>query len=148
MPVYFTMLRGLRGCYMPDDVSRYSVENFREFAACINAAAAMHDDMRSRGQMQFAWEHVKNGKPLEVCTHADKSGGYGIMISGCTAAEFFEEAGEIPPDQFPLAQEYMREGLQLVSQFVAMNLDDGIAKLAKWADEMRAEFPALTHTGE
>lgn len=144
MRVYFRILRGLRGCYMPDDSTCYWADTFRQFCDILKTEAATHD-LTPMGQTQFAWEHVKSGKALSVCTHADSSRSYGLQVSGATAAEFFEEAGEIPPDDIPAFIEAVKAGLEHVTPDGAVH---NVGALVAWVQELRAEYPALTHRAD
>lgn len=144
MRVYFRILRGLRGCYMPDDSRVFWADTFRQFCAILKAEAETHE-LTSLGQNQFAWEHVKTGGMLDVCTHADKRQGYGLMIGAASESDFFEEAGEIPPNQFGEFFERVREGFEHVTADGALH---NVGALVAWVQEMRAEYPALTHRPE
>lgn len=142
---YFRILRGLRGCYMPDDSTCYGAATFREFCDVLRAEAQAHD-LTPMGQTQFAWEHVKKADShLGVCTHADESRSYGITVHSATAAEFFEEAGEIPPDQFGAFVDSVREGLALVTPDGALH---NVGAVVEWIQNLRAEFPALMHRAD
>jgi hypothetical protein len=98
MTTYFTLMRGLRGCYMPDGVEICGVDTFRDFCRVIQDQISFFEngdgdsDLRSTGQMHFAWSHVKNFRNAcrEVCVATDKGGSYGLLVSPATEAEFRE----------------------------------------------------------
>ncbi len=89
-PTYFVMMRGLRGCYMPDDVAHYKADNYKEFCSLIRYEIEFNE-AKSTGQIPFAWKHLHNGDWREVCVATSRdSDGYGILVSRCTEQEFNE----------------------------------------------------------
>ena len=111
-PVFFCILRGLRGGYMPDDASHTAVRSFEEFCDVLESEVRQHDmawnidpDRTTQHGMidallRDAWDHVQHGS-LELCvaisTRRDVDGvrealdpSYGITVGGSSRSELLE----------------------------------------------------------
>lgn len=90
-PIYFCVLTGLRGCYMPDSVAHYGVRGFAHFADICRDHVR---EFRSLRAIRYAWEHVKAGRSLEICiAHAYKDEGgkaYGVTVGTSDARSLLE----------------------------------------------------------
>lgn len=114
-PVYFCIMRGLRGCYMPDDAAHEAARSFEQFDKSLryevdlyemawNVEAWREDDADHAEQVaaliREAWEHVQHGSH-ELCVAVDVRGdgegepwelneSYGITVGGSSLHEYRE----------------------------------------------------------
>lgn len=89
-PVFFCLMRGLRGGYMPDDVEHGAARTFEDFAAAVRDSVRFSDmawnldyaegaeinadnypdpdsdDARVVALLRHGWEHAQRGN-LELC---------------------------------------------------------------------------------
>lgn len=78
-PVFYCMLRGLRGCYMPDSVEHAGVRDFESFARDVRDTVESDDGLawnvnnpaepdaaEVTALIAEAWDHVRHGR-LELC---------------------------------------------------------------------------------
>lgn len=123
MRVYFCLMNGLRGCYMPDSVSHYYAESFEQFAEIVRDSVRMFehawnldyaddaaesdypdadsDDARVVELLRHCWEHAQRGS-LELCLAIGASWddgvelnpGYGLTVSQSSESEYQEAQEE------------------------------------------------------
>lgn len=109
-PVFYCVLRGLRGGYMPDDARHEAVRTFEQFAESIRYEVDFFelawncDDIDNETQidklLREAWEHVQHGA-LERCVATgarwdeegrdfERDSSYGLTVSGSCARDYAE----------------------------------------------------------
>lgn len=112
-PVYFTMLRGLRGCYMPDASCTAAVRSYAEFKRHLEFECDTfemlwntNDENEQSPELieaicQEAWRHVQKPGYLGLCiaigadydhesdtTRANES--YGITVHSATRGDYVD----------------------------------------------------------
>lgn len=94
-PVYACVMRGLRGCYMPDDSFYMQFDSYAEFTAFVRDEIRSFD-MVSSGQIRFAWNHLKKGNDWrEVCVAVDPmNSAWGISVSRASVSDYEEQLAE------------------------------------------------------
>jgi len=97
-PVYFCLMRGLRGGYMPDDVEHCEASTLDDFKASVRASVEFADmvwdypDEHADKDTMWAqlWEHAQSGK-LEMCVAvARDNDAYGLTLSGSCESDYLE----------------------------------------------------------
>jgi len=95
-PVFFCLMRSLRGCYMPDDVAHYAVRSFEEFRRIVR------DEVKFAGLVWYypdeyadlpamwseLWNHAQHGS-LELCVAIEEdNNSYGLTVSQSCARDY------------------------------------------------------------
>jgi hypothetical protein len=99
---YFTMMRGLRGCYMPDDVWVIKVTSQKQLLQYVmeelEAMSAPVGKGEARTYVKECWRrHRTLTLPLVLPTDAEKT--YGIHLSHATRGEWEEFINEGDEDE-------------------------------------------------
>jgi hypothetical protein len=90
--IYFTMTRGLRGCYMPDDCYIVETKDIDTFKKWVKSECEVMDmEASDEETLEFAFHHIQHGDWKEVCVATDESGGYGIMVSGADENDYLAQ---------------------------------------------------------
>lgn len=94
-PVFFCVMHGMRGVYMPDEVTHYAARTFKQFAKILNDETSLNEDYKSQSQTRFAWRYIRDARNWrEVCTHATRDGSYGLLVSRSTAGDYLTHQRE------------------------------------------------------
>jgi hypothetical protein len=89
-------MRGLRGCYMPDDVAHYAVRSFEEFRRIVRDEVKFADlvwdypDEFADTQAMWSelWDHAQRGS-LELCVAIEEdNNSYGLTVSTSCARDY------------------------------------------------------------
>lgn len=95
-PVYFRIMHGLRGCYMPDTNEQYCVSSLREMASIIRDELEFFDAPKHRFRdvgIRKIWAFIRHARSAsQVYILIPTTGGCALEVVGMTAAEYEEEA--------------------------------------------------------
>lgn len=104
--VYVAVMKGLRGCYLPDDSHIYAFKNFREFAATIRYEREF-GEFRRRGNLRETWKALQSPNASYVYGEdlvgvSGEFGDYGLMVAATDQNEYralCEYLGNDPEDE-------------------------------------------------
>lgn len=117
-PVYFCIMRGLRGCYMPDESRVVAVRSFEEFESELQYEIDFHDlawdiDPERTSEhgmidamLREAWAHVQARGYLGYCVAVGVERGddgerealntsYGVTVHAASIEEYREYRREV-----------------------------------------------------
>lgn len=87
--IYFTMTRGLRGCYLPDDCYIIETQDLESFKKWVETECnTMEMERKDDETLEFAFQHIQHGDWHEVCVATDDTGSYGIMVSPASEEDY------------------------------------------------------------
>lgn len=100
-PVYFHLIRGMRGVYQADESRVELARTFREFSAIVESERREFDLVDARAK-RAAWAHLKRGKDWrEMCVAFNHGrsefyarGAYGLTVSSASESEWREQSEE------------------------------------------------------
>lgn len=95
MTVYFRIMHGLRGCYMPDTNEPYAISTRRELANILRDNLAYHDAPKSRFNdvgIRKLWGKIVHARSASMVSFLiPTTPGYGLEMCGMTADEYEAE---------------------------------------------------------